>query len=185
MRNSSGNSFGAVATGAALGLVAGLAIPHARKAVMQGPSLAAGDWVAALTAEHRMVEKMFEQLLKTHDDEMLKREMLLTKIAYALTKHAIEEENVIYPALAENARTDQSHHLAEDHLEVKTFIYDLRRTPPTDPRWLIKARAFWTSLQEHMREEEDEVFPAFRDALPPEENAKLFKMLNWEGFKVA
>jgi hemerythrin superfamily protein len=184
MPQTSGN-FGRLATGAAFGLMAGLAIPHARKAVMQGPSLVAGDWVAALTAEHRMVEKMFEQLLKTHDDEMLKREMLLTKIAYALTKHAIEEENVIYPALAENARTDQSHHLAEDHQEVKTFIYDLRRTPSTDPRWLIKARAFWTSLQEHMREEEEDIFPAFRDALPPEENAKLFKMLNWEGFKVA
>ncbi|WP_334161443.1 hemerythrin domain-containing protein [Phenylobacterium sp.] len=184
MPHTSGN-LGRLATGAALGLMAGLAIPHARKAVMQGPSLAAGDWVAALTAEHRMVEKMFEQLLKTRDDEMLKREMLLTKIAYALTKHAIEEENVIYPALAENARTDQSHHLTEDHAEVKTFIYDLRRTSSTDPRWLIKARAFWTQLQEHMREEEDEIFPAFRDALPPEENAKLFKMLNWEGFKVA
>jgi len=184
MPHTSGN-FGRLATGAALGLMAGLAIPHAKKAVMQGPSLAAGDWVAALAAEHRMVEKMFNQLLATHDDEMLKREMLLTKIAYALTKHAIEEENVIYPALAENARTDQSHHLTEDHAEVKTFIYDLRRTPSTDPRWLIKARAFWTQLQEHMREEEEEIFPAFRDALPPEENAKLFKMLNWEGFKVA
>jgi len=31
------NAFGRLATGAALGLVAGLAIPHARKAVMQGP----------------------------------------------------------------------------------------------------------------------------------------------------
>jgi hemerythrin superfamily protein len=185
MPNSSG-SFGTLATGAALGLVAGLAIPAAKKAVMQGPALAAGsDWVAALTAEHRMVEKMFDQLLATHDDEMLKREMLLAKIAYALTKHGIEEENVIYPALAENARTDQAQHLIHDHGEIKTFIYDLRRTSSTDPRWLIKARAFWNQLQEHMREEEDEIFPAFRDALPPEENARLSKMMNWEGFKVA
>jgi hypothetical protein len=36
-----------------------------------------------------------------------------------------------------------------------------------------------------MRQEEDEVFPAFRDALPAEENARLTKMMNWEGFKVA
>ena len=185
MNHAANGAFGRIATGAALGLFAGLAIPHARKAVMQGPSIAAGDWVAALTAEHRMVEKMFDVLLKTGDDERLKREMLLTKIAYALTKHAVEEENVIYPALAEHARTDQSRHLTEDHLEVKTFIYDLRRTSSTDPRWLIKARAFWNQLQEHMREEEDEIFPAFRDALPPEENARLSKMMNWEGFKVA
>lgn len=182
---SSGNSFGRLATGAALGLVAGLAIPHARKAVMQGPSLAAGDWVDALTAEHRMVEKLFDQLLATGDDEMLKREMLLTKIAYALTKHAIEEENVVYPALAENARTDQSRHLIEDHGEIKTFIYDLRRMDSTDPRWLITARGFLTKLQEHMREEEEDIFPSFRGALPPEENARLTRMMNWEGYKVA
>jgi hemerythrin superfamily protein len=185
MRPTPGHSFGRLATGAALGLMAGLAIPHARKAVMQAPSLAAGDWVEALTAEHRLVEKTFAMLLKTSDDEVLKREMLLTKIAYALTKHAIEEENVIYPALAENARTDQSQHLTQDHAEVKTFIYDLRRTETSDPRWLIKAQAFFESLQRHMREEEDEVFPAFRDALPAQENARLTRMLNWEGFKVA
>src|SRR4051812_15177935 len=104
---SSGNSLGRIAAGAAIGLAAGLAIPHARKLAMQGPSLAAGDWVAALTAEHRMVEKLFDQLLATADDELVKREMLLTKIAYALNKHAIEEENVIYPALSENAYADQ------------------------------------------------------------------------------
>ena len=181
----SGQSFGRLATGAALGLVAGLAIPHARKAVMQGPSIAAGDWVAALTVEHQMVQKLFDTLLKTSDDEMVKREMLLTKIAYALTKHAIEEENVIYPALAETARTAEAQHLTQDHAEVKTFIYDLRRISSTDPRWLIKAQAFYTQLLEHMREEEDDIFPSFRDSLPEEENAKLTRMMNWEGFKVA
>jgi hemerythrin superfamily protein len=185
MRPTPGHSFGRLATGAALGLMAGLAIPHARKAVMQAPSLTAGDWVQALTAEHRLVEKTFQALLKTSDDEVLKREMLLTKIAYALTKHAIEEENVIYPALAENARAEQSQHLTQDHAQVKTFIYDLRRTETSDPRWLIKAQAFFETLQKHVREEEDEVFPAFRDALPAAENARLTRMLNWEGFKVA
>ncbi|HEY8573320.1 hemerythrin domain-containing protein [Phenylobacterium sp.] len=184
MTHSNGH-LGRIATAAGLGLMAGLAIPHAKKAVMQGPSLAAGDWVAALTAEHRLVEKMFDQLLATGDDEKMKRDMLLAKIAYAITKHGIEEENVIYPALAENARTDQAHHLTHDHAEIKTFIYDLRRTGSTDPRWLIKARAFWGQLQEHMREEEEDIFPAFRDALPPEENARLTRMMNWEGFKVA
>jgi len=180
-----GNSFGRLAAGAALGLAAGLALPHARKLAMQGPSLAAGGWVAALTAEHRMVEKLFDQLLQTSDDEMMKREMLLTKIAYALNKHAIEEENVIYPALAENAHADQARHLAEEHQAAKTFIYDLRRISSTDAAWLGKAREFWTALQAHMREEEDEVFPAFRDALPAEENGKLTAMMNWEGLKVA
>ena len=182
---SNGQSLGGLAAGAALGLFAGLALPHARKAIMQAPSLAAGDWVDALTAEHRMVRAAFDKLLATSNDEIMKREMLLTKIAYALTKHAIEEENVIYPALAEAARTDQSEHLTHDHAEVKTFIYDLRRMPSGEARWLDRARELHAQLLEHMREEEEDIFPSFRDAMPPEENAKLTRMMNWEGFKVA
>jgi hemerythrin-like domain-containing protein len=180
-----GNTFGRMAAGAALGLAAGLALPHARKLVMQGPTMAAGDWVEALTAEHRMVEKLFQQLLDTTEREQTKREFLLTKIAYALNKHAIEEENVIYPALSENAYAEAARHLAEEHQEAKTFIYDLRRISSGDPSWLLKAREFWTKLEQHMREEEDNVFPAFRNALSREENGKLTLMMNWEGFKVA
>jgi hemerythrin superfamily protein len=181
----SGNPFGRLAAGAALGLVAGLALPQARKLVTQGATLAAGNWVDALTAEHRAVEKLFDQLLATRDKDAVKREMLLAKIAYALNRHAIEEENVIYPALSENARGEQSHRLAEEHLQMKTGFYDLRRIASRDPQWILKARELWTALQAHMREEEDEIFPAFRDSLSAEENAKLNAMMHWEGLQAA
>ena len=186
MRQTTSNGhMGRLATGAALGLIAGLAIPHARKAVMQGPSLAAGDWADALKAEHRMVEKTFQALFATDEGDHLKRQMLLTKIAYALTKHGIEEENVIYPALAESGREDLARHLVEDHGQVKTFIYELRRTSTDSPQFLVTARTFFENLQHHIREEEEDVFPTFREALSDQENARLTKMLNWEGFKVA
>lgn len=180
-----GGALGRLATGAALGLVAGLALPHARKVVMQGPALTAGDWMDALTAEHRMVEKSFDTLLLTGDHETAKREMLLAKIAYALTKHAIEEENVIYPALAEGRHVDQARHLTQDHGQMKTFIYDLRRISSRDPAWIVRAREFWSALQTHMQEEETQIFPTFREEQSAEENAQLTRMLNWEGFKVA
>lgn len=179
------NALGRIATGAAIGLMAGLALPQARKAMMQAPSLTAGDWVAALKAEHRAVEKLFDKLLATGESEMAVREMLLTKIAYALNKHAVEEENVIYPALSEGGHAAQSQHLTQDHAQVKTFIYDLRRISSKDPQWLAKAEEFWAALQRHIHDEEDEIFPAFHEAMGREENARLTKMLNWEGFKVA
>ena len=181
----SGSALGRLAAGAAIGLFAGLARPHARKAAMQGPSIAAGDWVDALAAEHRIVEKAFEALLKTSDSETAKREMLLTKIAYALTKHAIEEENVIYPALAEAGHGEEAQRLIEDHGHVKTYIYDLRRISSRDPAWIGQARKLFTALQSHMREEEIQLFPSFRESLSREENARLTRMMNWEGFKVA
>ena len=185
MRNSRGSGFGKMAGIAALGFVAGVAATQAKKVAIQGVSLAAGDWLDALKADHRLVEKLFQTLTATSNDQAIKREMLLTKIAYALTKHGIEEENVVYPALMENGRADMARHLTEDHGQVKTFIYELRRTPTDDARWIDTAHRFFESLQHHVREEEEEVFPAFHAALPDEENARITRMLNWEGFKVA
>ena len=184
MRNGNAN-LGGLATGAALGLVAGLAIPHARKAIMQAPSALAGDWMDALAAEHRMVETAFHHLMSTSETEPGKRQALLTKIAYSLNKHAIEEENVIYPALAEMGHAELARHLVDDHGEVKTFIFELRRMPLDAPGWIHKVQEFFTHLQRHMTEEETEVFPMFRDELAAEENERLTRMLNWEGFKVA
>ena len=173
-----------LAAGATLGLLAGLAIPHARKALMQGPSVVAGDWVAALTAEHRMVQALFAKALKTSDTQTAQRDMLLFKIAHALTKHAVEEENVIYPAMAGPRETDKDH-LVREHAEIKTFVYELKRTPSNDPGWRPVLMEFRDYIDSHIREEEEEIFPAFRDSLSQEDNERLFAMLNWEGFKVA
>jgi hemerythrin superfamily protein len=177
--------LGRVATGAAIGFLAGLALPHARKALIQAPSLAAGDWVEALTAEHRMVEGLFDKLLATHERQAARREALLARIAGALNHHTAQEEHVIYPALTEASRGDQSRHLGEDHAEMKTMIYELRRLSAADPRWLLLARELRGLIEHHVREEEEDIFPAFRAAMCPEDNARLTRMMNWEGFRAA
>lgn len=179
------NNVGRLAAGAAVGFVAGLALPHARKAMMQGPSVAAGDWMAALKAEHRLVEKAFEAALQTTEGDVVKREMLLTKIAYLLTKHAVEEENVIYPALAEHGHADEAREFVEDHRKTKAFIYELRTIPTDDVRWRSTLQGFFTELQTHIREEEDEIFPRFEQELSREQNARITRMMNWEGYKAA
>jgi len=182
--NGSGHGAGMAVATAAVGFVAGLAASHARKAAAQAPALAAGDWVDALSAEHRMVEALFERLLATDDSQAGKRETLLAKIAYALTKHAVEEENTVYPALRA-VDAERAKHLFEDHADIKGFIYELRAMDAGTPAWLEKARAFQACIQHHVREEEDEVFPFFRSRMTDEENARLTRSLNWEGFKVA
>ena len=184
MHHNKRHGHGGLTAGVTLGLLAGLAIPHARKAIMQGPSVAAGDWVAALTAEHRMVQALFEKVLKTSDEQTAQRDLLLFKIAHALTKHGVEEENVIYPAMSGRREADKDH-LARDHAEIKTYLFELKKTPSNDPGWRAVMAEFRNYVDDHIREEEEEVFPAFRDSLSREENERLFTMLNWEGFKVA
>lgn len=178
-------NLGKMALPLALGAIAGLAMSQGKKLAVQGPSMAAGGWMEALKAEHRMVEKLFETLLDTNETQVAKRNGLLGKIAYALTKHATQEENVIYPALKEADADGPADHLSHDHAQIKHYIYELKRMDASDPRWILRAREFFQCLQHHIREEEDEIFPALHDGLSDEENGKLTKMMNWEGYKVA
>jgi hemerythrin superfamily protein len=175
---------GAVIAGAAVGFLAGLAVSPARKALMEGAEALAGDWADVLTAEHHAVEALFDALQATHETQTARRQLLLTQIAHALNKHAIQEENVIYPALR---RIDEAEarRLFSDHADIKTLLselqYDIEKD---DPRWIEKVRALALEVTEHAREEEDEVFPRMR-AMGEEVNASLTRRLHWEGLKVA
>jgi len=173
-----------IAVAAATGVLTGLLLPQVRRALVQAPTLAAKDWVSGLTAEHRLVQAAFQALLVTRADQAGKRKLLLAKIAYALTKHSLEEENVVYPALLA-VKPTEAKRLFDDHTENKRAIYTLRRMPASDPDWLPTAEALSHHIDHHIHEEEDEIFPLLRGALTPQENRKLAGMLNWEGFKAA
>lgn len=179
------NHFGMMAGALAVGMFAGLAVSQSRKVIAQAPSLAAGDWVDALKVEHRLVEKAFQALLQTDDTQTMKRKMLLSKIAYALTKHANEEENVVYPALTQSAMAERADEMFHEHAEMKTRLYELKQMEVGQAQWLERARELFELIQHHVREEEEEILPQLQASLSDEENRKLNLMMNWEGYKVA
>lgn len=170
---------------AAAGLAAGLAVNVGRKLMVQAASGVTGDWVDALATEHRMALAIFDKLEQTRDDQKMKRSTLLTQLKHALGKHAFEEENVVYPALRQHGDSEHADKLNHDHGYVKQYLYELENMAKDDPQWLSKVGEFRQMIEEHMREEENEVFPAFRAQLSDTENKKLTLMMNKEGFKVA
>jgi hemerythrin-like domain-containing protein len=173
--------IGAAAAGAALGFAANMG----RKLIVQATSAASGDWADALKTEHRMTLAIFDKILATTDKQTTLRGTLLAKLKYALSKHAIQEEMVIYPALRQEGRTDDADDLTSEHGIVKTYLYELETMPKDSARWLARVRDFRSMIEEHMREEENEVFPALRSSMSDEENSKLTAMMNKEGFKFA
>jgi len=176
-----GKLAGATAAGAALGVLAMLG----RKAAMQASTALAGDWMDGLIAEHHAVLKLFDSLEATDDKAAGRRTMLLAQIKHALVKHAIEEEDVIYPALREAGRVHDADELTSEHGYVKQYLYELENMPKTGAAFAEKVRKFRTDLEEHMDEEEERLFPALRTQLSEEKNAALTKAMNREGFKVA
>jgi hemerythrin superfamily protein len=180
-----GGGTGVLAGAALAGAAVGIAANMGRKLFVQMTSGATGDWVDALKAEHRLALGIFDKILATDDSQTMVRTHLLAKLKYALDKHAAEEENVIYPALRQANQAHDADTLNSEHGYVKTYLYELEAMKKDNPEWIARVRDFRSMIEEHMRMEENEVFPAFRRSLTDTQNAKLTSLMNKEGFKHA
>ena len=173
--------FSAALAGAAIGIAAN----YGRKLLMQGAEATAGDWDAILTAEHELALTIFDKMLATDASQTFKRKMLLMKLTHALDKHAHEEEMVVYPALREANEAHDADLLEGEHGYVKTFIYELNRLGVDAPNWLEKVREFKAFLSKHIKMEEEQVFPRFKQGMSEEQNANITSLVNRDGFWMA
>lgn len=187
MANLKSGAVKAAAGAAAVGFVAGIAATSARKLAHQGLEAVAakGDWFEQLKLEHAAVNTLFEQLLETKETDKKKRTALLLGIKQGLTKHALQEEDVVYPSLREAGIEADTKELYAEHADIKTYLHELEQKPKDDPNWLERVRSFHTLIQHHVREEEDEIYPRFREKLSAEQNAKITKRMNAEGYLLA
>ncbi|HEX8483942.1 hemerythrin domain-containing protein [Sphingomonas sp.] len=170
---------------AAAGLATGLAVNLGRKIAVQAPSTMAGDWLETVKLEHKLALTLFDQLQETGDGDTGKRSALLTALKHALSKHAFMEENVIYPALRDWGDTADADKLNHDHGYVKQNLYDLEIMEKADAGFLPKVAAFRAEIEEHIREEEDAIFPPLHAALGDDGNKNVTARANKEAFKLA
>lgn len=180
-----GASLGALAGAGAAGIALGVLAMIGRKAVVQAPTALAGRWDEALAAEHKAVLKLFDALEATEDRATTKRSMLLTQMKHALAKHALQEENAVYPALRDAGMVEGADELNKEHGYVKQYLYELETMPNGSPKFLETVRRFRGEIEDHMREEEKELFPKLAAKLSEEKNKALTGMMNKEGFKLA
>lgn len=174
-----------VAIGAASGVVAGLLANLVRKAAVQAPTALAGNWDTALAAEHAAALKIFDLLEKTEDSATGRRSFLLMQLKHAISKHAFQEENVVYAMMRDQGLTEGADHLNHEHGYVKQYFFDLTEMPKSDPAWLPKLREFRGMIAKHMREEEDDLFPRMRSKLTEAQNKHITAAMNKEGLKLA
>lgn len=180
-----GENAGPLIGAALAGVAIGFAANYGRKALMQGMDAAAGDWDEILAAEHDMALAIFDKMLATDETQTFKRKMLLMKLTHALDKHAHQEEMVVYPALREANQTTDADQLEGEHGYIKTYIYELNEMGPDGATWLEKVREFRALVSRHAHMEEEEVFPAFKEGLSDEQNARVTSLVNRDGFWMA
>jgi hemerythrin superfamily protein len=174
--------LGALAAGAAIGIGAN----WARKFIQQKSEsmMAGGEWDNILALEHKATLAKFDLLLATDDSDTGKRASLVKTIHYALNKHAHQEEQVVYPALRQANETVDADHLEHEHGYVKTYLYRLENMEKDSPEFLPTVREFRNLIEEHVRMEEEQVYPRFKNSLSDEQNAKITTLMNKEGVKM-
>jgi hemerythrin superfamily protein len=177
-------SWTVVAGALGVGFVTAFALLNSKRAAVATSTAMTGDWLEVLSTERRRIERLFKQIEATADDQASRRTRLLEALSALLTRHALQKENVIYPALRASDHGASSTHLAAELFEIKTYLYELDAMPKTDARWMRKLKALQHLVEEHMAEEET-VIPPFHDTLSPAEHLRLTRSMNREALKLA
>ncbi len=167
------------------GLLLGLIANPARKLAVQAPTMLKGAWDEALAAEHKATLAVIDLIDKTSTDDTTRRAIHLAQLKHMIAKHSFQEENVVYASMRQRGLLEAAQHLNEDHGLVKQLLFELTMMPKDDARWLETVRKLRGALEEHMREEENDLFPKLRAALSEQENSALSSAMNKEGLKLA
>jgi hemerythrin superfamily protein len=132
------------------------------------------DLVDVLMADHREVESMFAELASgTGEAEHRKR---LTDVVIAeLVRHSVAEEMYLYPA-AKAALPDGeqlSEHEIAEHAEAEVLMNRIDELDPTDPEFEPTVAKLIEAIRHHIADEEGDLLPRLRQALPPDELRQL------------
>jgi iron-sulfur cluster repair protein YtfE (RIC family) len=134
------------------------------------------DAVALLIADHNRVRGLFARYEEAHDTEDLdEAAKLLAKIVAELEVHMTIEEEVFYPAIHElkDGISESVDEGIEEHHVAKVLIKELGSLQPADEFWAAKVTVLIESVEHHVDEEEEELFPRVRGA----SNAAWLKVL--------
>jgi hemerythrin superfamily protein len=135
------------------------------------PATPGTDWLVMVRGEHRAIDAAFQRLLGASDP--VSRMRALGALADAIGRHALQEETVLYPALVRGGFTAEPQQFYADHAQVKVLLGELEVMAPDATDWDGRVRSLRRLVAQHVVDEETGLYPKFRYALSPEQNAWL------------
>ena len=120
------------------------------------------DAIEFLQQEHRKARRAFEKLLAAAPAE---RRALWRELQPELGAHEKIEEQCLYGPLARDGASDPalSEWISDRHqdevYEVEGLIKETEGLDPENARWLATVRQIKAALDNHIRQEEQDIFP--------------------------
>jgi hemerythrin superfamily protein len=132
------------------------------------------DALRLLKDDHDKVKKLLTDLDATTERAEKTRTEGFDRLKAELTVHESIEEEILYPALKEHAKTkDIALEAYEEHHVVDLILGELDGLPVTDETWTAKFTVMKENLEHHIEEEEGEMFPRARRVMEEGELAEL------------
>ena len=118
------------------------------------------DFVAVLTEDHRRVEQLFNQFDETGDHGVAQQ------IFLELSVHSMVEEELLYGLYSAKVDNAGAAEARAEHQEAKDLILALEGMDPSSDEFVNTMGQLKASVQHHVEEEENEMFPKILEKLP-------------------
>ena len=130
------------------------------------------DVTKMLEQDHREAEDLFAKIKETNGAA---RAGLVTKLAGALKLHMQVEEKIVYPAIAKqvDGGDDMVDEATTEHEGARKALADVEKLSPNEPGFDGALEMLEAGISHHVEEEEEEVFPQFRESVSSDELNEL------------
>ena len=109
------------------------------------------------------------------------RTKLFLSLKRTLAKHALAEEDIVYPLLHEDVRdVKESKHLYDEHADIKIHLFELERMLMANENWSRRVESLRDLIERHARDEEEIEFPRLRQALDDQRSRTLSQHIRRE-----
>jgi hemerythrin-like domain-containing protein len=162
--NDKGRTAAILLGGIAGGIIGGRLLPPLVSALISASRTRAGcDPFALLMDDHRRILSLLDEMATAPSGSRLRRGRLFLALKRKLAKHAMAEEDVVYPIVRkERGSEDPGMHLYEEHADMKTLLYEIESQLMAGQDWGGTVGHLRDLIRSHIDEEENTVFPALR-----------------------
>jgi hemerythrin superfamily protein len=124
------------------------------------------DAIEMLVEQHQEVDELFEKIESAKQPQ--KKWALFEEIADKLAVHATIEERHFYPAVKARRTEDILLESLEEHLAIKRVLADVLALDGIDDTFDAKLAVLKETVQHHVKEEQDDLFPKVKKLLDEE-----------------
>lgn len=180
--NRDSRSVAVLLVGVAAGVVGSRVLPPLIAAVWGARRARQGnDPFELLIEDHRKILSVLQNMLQASESETARRASLFLSLKRTLGKHAMAEEDVVYPLWCKEGKQEQaSKELYEEHAEMKIRLFELEQMLKSGVDWRPTVQDLYELIRGHIEEEENVVFPHLKQHFDQDRSATVAGQISRE-----